>query len=234
MPSGALAHGELPDGSGGPHVFVEDINIMVLAEHDRHHLERALRTRPGDPITVSDGAGRWQPCRFGSNIEPDGEVVVTATQAQPLTLGFALTKGTKPELVVQKATELGIDYIIPFLADRSVARWDDSKALKQGDRLVKIAREASMQSRRVWLPTVTPLRAFAEFSPPAVLAHRGGGPLRSSHHTVLIGPEGGWGDSERGALEQVHLTPTVLRAETAAIAAATLMTHLREQRRAPH
>ncbi len=222
--------GGLPDGSGGPHVFVSDLNDLLLDDHDRHHLERALRTRHGDPITVSDGNGGWRSCRFGHTVEPDGEIVNVPTPAQPLTLGFALTKGAKPELVVQKATELGIDRIVPFVAGRSVVRWDDAKAAKQAERLARIVREAGMQSRRVWLPTVAPLAAFRDFSPPAVIAHRGGAPLLPEHHTVLIGPEGGWTEAEQADLGQVHLAPTVLRAETAAIAAATLMVHARAVR----
>ena len=137
---------------------------------------------------------------------------------------FALVKGEKPELVVQKLTEIGIDVIIPFIADRSVVRWDASKTDRQHERLVKVAREASMQSRRVWLPEVRPLASFAEVATMdgAVIADRDGEPIAAHHEVVLIGPEGGWSDSER-SIQAVGLGATVLRAETAAIVAGSLM-----------
>ncbi|MYA86110.1 MAG: hypothetical protein F4Y12_11055, partial [Acidimicrobiaceae bacterium] len=59
----------------GPHVLVSDVDSPELADDDRHHLERVLRLRSGDPLTVGDGAGRWRPCRFSDEIEPVGGVV---------------------------------------------------------------------------------------------------------------------------------------------------------------
>ena len=56
------------------HVFVVDVESPELAPDDRHHLERVLRLRPGDELTVADGAGRWRHCRFGRVVEPTGDV----------------------------------------------------------------------------------------------------------------------------------------------------------------
>ncbi len=83
-----------------------------------------------------------------------------------------------------------------------------------------------MQCRRAWLPVVEPATTFAELAtrPGAVLAQAGGPPLDASARVVLIGPEGGWTDEERAAVPAVAgLGAHVLRAETAAIAAATLL-----------
>ena len=69
-----------------------------------------------------------------------------------LTIGFALIKGGRPELVVQKLTELGVDAIVPFTAEHSVARWDANRATRHIERLRRVAREAAMQSRQVRIP----------------------------------------------------------------------------------
>ena len=119
-----------PDGLHGPHVLVDDVSQPELADADRHHLERVLRVRAGDPITVGDGLGRWRPCRLGPEPEPVGEVREVVRPTPELTVGFALIKGGRPELVVQKLTELGADRIVPFIAARSVVRWDGDKATR--------------------------------------------------------------------------------------------------------
>ena len=222
-----MTHG--PGDGPTPHVFVPAVEHPTLNDDDRHHLERSLRLREGDEVTVSDGRGAWRSCRFGPILEPCGPVERTAEPTPELRVAFALTKGSKPELVVQKLTELGIDIIVPFVAERSIVRWDASKAAKQHDRFTRIAREAAMQSRRTWLPEVRPLVTFDSFASPAVRADRGGEPIGPGHTEVLIGPEGGWSPSECDHLDGVRLGPHVLRAETAAIAAATLMGAWRER-----
>lgn len=219
-----------PDGADGPHAFVADVASPELSDEDHHHLARALRLRRGDSFTVSDGRGAWRRCRFGDVVLPDGEIVTVPPPTIALTVGFALTKGSKPELVCQKLTELGIDHIVPFVAERSVARWDDTKAAKNQARLERVIREAAMQSRRVHLPTLHPLGTFGGFvGTEAVRADGRGRPLTAAHTTVLIGPEGGWADEERVELDEVSLGAHVLRAETAAIAAGALMAHARAQ-----
>lgn len=222
--------------SRAAHAFVADLDAPVLEPADRHHLERVLRLRPGDAVVVSDGAGRWRPCRFGPQLELDGEAEFVPAPAVRITIGFALVKGQRPELVTQKLTELGVDRVVPFVAGRSVVRWDDAKAAREVDRLRVIARAASMQSRRVWLPEVTSLRTFAEMAGTSgtARAERAGSPPSLATPTVLIGPEGGWTEDERAApLPAVGLGEQVLRAETAAIAAAVLLSALRARLVAP-
>ena len=165
-----------PDGRNGPHVFVADLDRPVAEDHDRRHLERVLRVRPGDPLTVSDGIGGWRPCRFGDDLAVDGSIVRLAAPAPALTIGFALVKGERPELVVQKLTELGVDRIVPFAAERSVVRWSEDRAGAHVERLRRVAREASMQSRRCWLPEVIDPQSFEQVAgaPGVVLADRGG------------------------------------------------------------
>ncbi len=213
-----------------PHVFVADLDDPQLSDADRHHLERALRVRPGDPITVSDGVGRWRSCRLGAPLEVVGEVGVDPTPEPTLTIAFALVKGARPELVVQKLTELGVDRIVVFTARRSVVRWDQDKVAKARQRLGRVAREAAMQSRRTRLPEVVAVASFDEVLalPGAVAADRGGDPPSLTRPTVLVGPEGGWAPEERDRFDTtISLGSEVLRAETAALAAGTVLGALR-------
>lgn len=166
----------------------------------------------------------------GEHPEPDGEVRNVRRPTPAIGVAFALVKGTKPELVVQKLTELGVDVIVPFVAERSVVVWDRHKAEAARVRFDRVAREAAMQSRRAWLPTVEPVTTFDEVAGRKGVsrADRGGGPITLARPLVLVGPEGGWSDSERGRdLPVVALGDGVLRAETAAIAAGTLLGALR-------
>lgn len=223
--------GTAPDGQHGPHVLVDAVDAPVVADDDRHHLSRVLRLRDGDPITVGDGAGRWRPCRWGGAVEPVGEVVEVAAPSPRLGVAFALIKGGRPELVVQKLVELGVDDIRPFAAERSVVRWDDAKAAKNQQRLERVAREAVMQCRRVWLPTVHPPATFDDVValPGAARADMGGAAVSLASPTVLVGPEGGWTDAERAVeIPTVRLSTAVLRAETAAITAGALLAALRD------
>jgi 16S rRNA (uracil1498-N3)-methyltransferase len=212
------------------HAFVDDLDAPTLSPADRHHLERVLRLRSGAPITVSDGRGGWRRCRFGKELGPDG-VVNRMTRPHPeIAVAFALTKGEKPERVVQQLTEAGVDRILPFVADRTVVRWDEGRVSRHESRFEAVARAAAMQSRRVWLPEVCPMSDFPAVArlPGAARAEIGGRPPTLDHPVVLVGPEGGWSDAERAIdLPVVALSGQVLRAETAAIAAGVLLTALR-------
>ncbi len=220
----------MPPRGRGPHVFVADLDDPHLDEVDHHHLSRSLRLRTGDALTLSDGAGRWRPARFGPEPAPDGPIEEEPSPAPPVVVGLAPVKGQRPEWAVQKLTELGVDEVWLLVTDRSVVRWEGERADRHGERLARVVREAAMQSRRCTLPRlrtgVTLGDAGAE---PAgvVLAHPGGAPPTLGR-PLLVGPEGGWSDAElAAATTTVALGPTVLRAETAAVAAGTLLTALR-------
>ncbi|MDQ6696575.1 MAG: 16S rRNA (uracil(1498)-N(3))-methyltransferase [Actinomycetota bacterium] len=236
MPAAAEApSGEEPGTEGGPLFFVADLECPRLEPADAHHLTRVLRIRSGDGLIVSDGQGAWRLCRLAGNPshptpEPVGPISRVPRSLPVLTVAFALVKGQRPELVVQKLTELGVDTIVPFVADRSVVRWDADRAATNARRLQRVSHEASMQSRRCWLPEITAVQTFASASSlaGAARADRGGAPLSIATPTVLIGPEGGWSDAERAAdLAVIGLGVHVLRAETAAIAAGVALAGLR-------
>ena len=217
----------------GPHVFVDDLERPELREADRHHLARALRVRSGDPLTLSDGAGNWRTARFGDVVQPDGVVQAVAPPAYEIGIGVALTKAAKPEFAVQKATEIGVDRIVVFEAEHSVARWDEPKRSRNEQRLATVAREAAMQSRRVTIPTVEVVENLDHMIGLSGVARAdfGGSAVHSGHRFVLVGPEGGWSATERQRLpEAIDLGPTVLRAETAAIVASTILVMSRDQK----
>ena len=218
--------------SARAHAFVDDLDAPALSDEDHRHLTRVLRLPADTVVTVSNGRGKWRACRL--QVQPSLSVIsdVRADPAPepPVTVAFALVKGERPELVVQKLTEVGVDRIVPFVAERSVVRWDAGKAARHVDRWRTIARQAGMQCRRTWLPEVAPVASFAEVAalPGAVRADAGGDPPTLGRATVLVGPEGGWSPSEvQVPLPTVCLGPHVLRAETAAITAGAIFAALR-------
>jgi 16S rRNA (uracil1498-N3)-methyltransferase len=244
-----------PGGPGGEHpdpvlvaaramVFVDDPSHPVLTRDDAHHLLDVLRLRPGESVVAGDGAGSWVPCQvagpaggrgsveLGAVLVADGEPTLTDRVAPAVTVAFVPAKGDRPEWVVQKLTELGVDRIVPVRSDRSVVRWEHDRADRATERLRRVAREASAQCRRPWLPEVgdvVTLDALTSPSEPApVLAHPGGGPPSLDHPVLVVGPEGGWTDQELAASGgTVGLGPTVLRAETAAVVAGAILCGIR-------
>jgi 16S rRNA (uracil1498-N3)-methyltransferase len=242
-------------GSGAPDpelvaaaamVFVPDPGAPVVDGADLRHLLDVLRLRAGEAVAVSDGAGRWAPCRVapgavaaGSRradptaaLVPDGPIRAVPRLRPVLTVAFAPTKGDRPEWVVQKLTELGVDRIVPLRTVRSVVRWEGDRGDKAVERLRRVAREAAAQSRQAWLPGVTEVCHLDEVAGVAgaapVLADPGGAAPGLDRPVVAVGPEGGWDDEERRlAGATVGLGPTVLRAETAALVAGTLLSALR-------
>lgn len=210
------------------HLFVDDLDVPVPAEADWHHLRRVLRLRDGEQVSVSNGAGRWRPCELrGDAVQAVGPVADPA--AAPTTVvAAAIPKGDRLEWLVAKCTELGVGTIVLLETERSVVRVHADKLTRQMERLRRIAREAAMQSRRLWLPVIAAPTSLAELlaeCPDAVVAEPGGRRLGVADRAVAIGPEGGWTDAELalvGADRRVALGGGVLRVETAAVAAAAI------------
>jgi 16S rRNA (uracil1498-N3)-methyltransferase len=217
------------------HVFVDDLAEPVLDPDDLHHLIRVLRLRVGESVTAADGRGGWRPCQFtgSAHLDASGDLETRIAASPSLTVAFVLVKGDRPEWTVQKLTELGVDRIMPMVSARSVVRWDEAKAGRNVERLRTIARQAAMQSRQAWIPDVVavqPFEAVVEVLGPgrAALAQPGGQPPTLAWPAVLVGPEGGWAPEELGCgLATVGLGPSVLRAESAAMAAGVLLSSLR-------
>ena len=221
--------GALPDGTTGPHVFVEDLRAPEFSNEDHHHLGRVLRLRKGDPLTLSDGARRWRQAAFDDIPTLTGDIIEVPPPSPLITVGFVVPKGDRPTWIVQKLTEIGVDEIHLLSSARSVVKWDARKSEQQRNRLIRVAREAAMQSRQVKVPVIRDARDVAEALSmfDATLAHRGGDQLTLEHPIIYIGPEGGWEPAETANRSTVSLGPSVLRAETAAVAAGSALALLR-------
>jgi 16S rRNA (uracil1498-N3)-methyltransferase len=227
--------------SASAHVFTPELpDRLALEGDDAHHLVRVLRLRPGEVVTAANGAGQWRPyvLEAGTELRATGPEETEPELSPRLSVAFALTKGDKPELAVQKLTELGVDRILPVLAERSIARPDPVRAAAAGQRWRRVAREAAGQCRRARLPEVADLAPLESLAghPGLVVAERGGAPPAAlaagwgMEVLIVVGPEGGLTDREVEMLAprfRLGLGPHLLRAETAAVAAAAVMSVLR-------
>ena len=148
-------------------------------------------------------------------------------------VGFSWAKAERTEWAVAKLVEIGVDVLTPLVADRTVVRPEREAATRREERLRRIVREAAMQSRRPQLARIGPTQSVEDVigrapAPRLALAEPGGGDLSLATPVVLVGPEGGWSTRELGLVEdKVSLGDGVLRVETAALVAGTLLTTLR-------
>jgi len=224
-----------------------------VAGAELEHLRRVLRLRPGDHIIAFDDNGWEHEAVIRALNDAQGELEILrsyqAERESPLavTLAVALTKGDKMDYVVEKATELGVKTIAPFVSRYTVPKLNDRKAVQRAERWQKIALSAAKQCGRTCLPEVLPLCDYHE-----LIGERGAAELklffweREAEQTLkqvrdreagvqsvllVIGPEGGFTVDEaemartRG-YTTVHLGPRVLRAETAALTALSLVQYL--------
>jgi 16S rRNA (uracil1498-N3)-methyltransferase len=242
-----------------PAAFAPDEKSVTLGTEETRHARDVLRLHSGDEIYVFDGAGREFLCVVQSIARDSVELSVIAEvePARPesplnLTLAIVLLKGEKFDLVIQKATELGVKRIVPLDSERADMRLRDSAdAHNRITRWRRIAREAAKQSGRALVPEVAAPLTFnfllmmaavgEKKSQPNVtrlmFSERDGRSLSEATNSVagqpaeivaLVGPEGGWTDEEievalEGGWEIVTLGGRTLRAETAAIVAVTLI-----------
>jgi 16S rRNA (uracil1498-N3)-methyltransferase len=209
------------------HVFVTSLESPQLGFEDEHHLDRSLRLEETDPVSVSDGHGRWATATWSRRRGLELTSQIFSEPERPtLTIGCAIPKGDRPELVVQKLTELGINRISFYETSRSIVHWDDERRSKQTERLNRIAREAAMQSRRTFLPRLefTAFERMLEQTGMAIAEVGGRDPIDEAVTGVLVGPEGGFDRDELDfAVPKIGLSRNVLRVETAAIVAGAML-----------
>lgn len=206
------------------HVVAADINTPVISAEVTHHLERVLRLRAGELVTVTDGRGNWRECCWtGQTVEIAGEIQ-TSSERDKLVVAVAIPKGDRLEWMMQKLVEIGVDRVQLLVADRSVVKWDDKRIQKHLERLHRVVEAAIGQSRRVWNCEIIAPVSTHEVLPGMAIAEPGGRNLDGGDRVIAVGPEGGWSAAELAAAsESVSLSDQVLRVETAAVVAATLM-----------
>ena len=219
---------------------------LALPEHSAHHAREVLRLRSGASVQVFDGAGaefeaelddvsrRGVTARLGAAVTPRAE--------SPLRLVLAVSplKGDRMELVVQKATELGVAAIWPVVTFRTDAAARPALQGSRGERWERVASGAAEQSGRAVVPEVAPTttleglvaRSF-EGQRVVLLETPGHAPLASlgvdasRALLLLVGPAGGFEPSEAETLlaagfAAASLGPRILRAETAAVVAVAI------------
>ena len=227
-----------------PSAFTQ--TTVTLTADEARHLRDVLRLKAGDEVYVFDGRGLEFRCSVMNakrdsaelRIEEETEPAKPESQLQ-LNLCVALLKGEKFDLVVQKATELGVTTITPLITRYAdIHLRDQSDATKRVSRWQRIALEAAKQSGRAFVPEIgLPVSFEAALRIEGVgvmFSERGGDAFESlsgaSSITALVGSEGGWADEEIEAARArdfhiVTLGGRILRAETAAIAVTVLMQH---------
>jgi len=223
-----------------PRIFVTKDQIPNISGSDVHYLRDVLRMRIGDPLELLDGTGNIYEakilkmekekiaCEIISLRQQESEPKVKVTLAQ------ALPKASKMDLVVEKATELGVERIIPMLTERTVA-----KRVKL-DRWRRLAKEAAEQSGRAIIPEISTLTPFEEIlkiksrfdlalipwelekEKTLKQALRDFLTSQSPNILVAIGPEGGFSQKEielakRVGFVSVSLGKRILRTETAGL-----------------
>ena len=212
-----------------------DDGVLRISGDEHHHL-RVSRTQPGEPIDVFDGEGGVWAGEVASvdNKETRIRVITARSESVPpieLVLAQALIKPASFEWILEKAVELGVTRIIPFRAERSNA------ARGRVQRWRRIIVEAAKQSKHYRFPIldeVTNLDSVLAFPAASkiLFSEKDGTSLKSAVSggpvLYLIGPEGGWGESELQAAgaqgaTAVHLGSHIMRGETAAVVAAALI-----------
>jgi 16S rRNA (uracil1498-N3)-methyltransferase len=219
---------------------------VTLKGSAANHVSRVLRLRAGQALTLFNGQGGEHAASIDKS--RGGEVTVAVGEHRPierespfpLTLAQGVSRGERMDLVVQKATELGVSRLVPVLTERSVVRLDAEQADRKSSHWRAIVIAACEQCGRNRLPDVAlpaQLRDFLRqpageaarllLSPDAARGIEDV-PRPATGVTVLIGPEGGLSEAEHedaiaAGFTAVHLGPRVLRTETAAIAALTLL-----------
>lgn len=225
--------------------------VATLDGPEARHAATVSRVAAGDTITVGDGLGTIVTgvVRAAAASAVEIEVASATFERQPsppIWLVQALAKGDRDELAVQAATELGVDGVIPWAAARSISRWEGAKVAKGHERWSAIARAASKQSVRFWLPEIGPLvstKQLAALAPDSLLivldpladeslaaldidAASADAPARDL--VVVVGPEGGISPQEldllyRAGAQGVRLGSTILRTSTAGPAAIAVL-----------
>ena len=206
------------------------------------HLVRVLRLGVGDPVVLFNGDGCDYPARMLSAGKRGAEAQVLERlpldneSPLPLTLAQGIARGEKMDLILQKATELGVARIAPVQTERTEVRLDAERAGKRMAHWRGVVLGACEQSGRARVPELLepqPLASFAANEPPShrflldPYAERGiaqAGVLPGEPVTLLIGPEGGLSERDRltaraAGFQGLRLGPRVLRTETAGLAA---------------
>ena len=219
---------------------------LLLDGEEGRHAATVVRIRPGERYFVADGCGR-RALLEATDVDRAwvrGRVIEVSDEAEPaprLVLVQALAKGDRDEQAVEAATELGVDEVVPWQAERSVVVWRGDRAAKSLAKWAAVVARATKQSRRSRVPVTSPAVGLAplvarvgQAALTLVLHEDATDPLASvelpasGDVLVVVGPEGGITDREIEALRAagarpVRLGATILRASSAGPAALAVL-----------
>lgn len=230
---------------------IDNQYFVHLSKEDEHHLCHVMRMKKGDEIEVVHQQKLFL-CRIDSFnpliISVIHEIANDVEIKEEITLLFALTKGDKTDLVLQKATELGVKRIALIETERTVVKYDNKDIDKKLERFKKIMKEASEQSHRLIIPELLgiynlknlPKELLSDINYVAYekdandISGAFQGLKKGKSISILIGPEGGFSIQEIDALTnqgfiRTSLGKRILRAETAAIYALSVIGYLLEK-----
>ena len=230
----------------------------ALPKDAARHL-KVLRPKDGEEIELFDGKGKWRVYRFCASLKSGQEtasplhvrsnIQTIEHSNNALTLFACVTKGSRWDWTIEKATELGVTRIVPVISERTIVRIPKTDRAAKRERWLRIAEDAARQSDAKWLPeiceavdfrdalplvketmcligalTTPPARPLAEAVASQVKVE-GVGVERN--FSTFIGPEGDFTPEELAALMEIatptSFGPTILRAETAAIYAVSVL-----------
>lgn len=228
--------------------------IITITGDDAKHIAKVMRQGIGDQFiaVIEENAflATIKSADFDIEAEVGSAIEAEVEMPKQVTIACGLPKGDKLDLIVQKATELGMYKMIPFAAERSIVKWDAGKSEKKRSRLEKIAKEAAEQSHRTHIPHIHNVHSFKQLLEKAsdydavIVAYeetardsartRFAEILKSmydkSSFLLIFGPEGGISENEVEALKQngaifTSLGPRILRTETAPLYALAAMSY---------
>lgn len=232
-----------------PHAW--NIDRLALDQAEAHHATQVLRMKAGDRATVFNGQGTEAMVEFAT-VEKNAvtlrklQAAKTAPLACELTLAQAVPKGKNMDLIVEKATELGVAAIAPLLSERTVVRCDEDDSHSKREKWQRVAIEAAKQCGQNWLPEVsrpmTPKEFFAQgekfdllliasLQPGAKSIKQALAEVKKPRRVlVLVGPEGDFTPAEinlarNHGCQPITLGPIILRTETAAIYCVSVLAH---------
>ena len=226
----------------------------VLPAGAVRHL-KVLRPKPGEEVELFDGRGKWRiySCCGGGKgsaapLMAASRVFQSSRTSRTLTLFACVTKGSRWDWTIEKATELGVGRIVPVISERTIVRIPKNERAAKRERWMRIAEDAARQSDAKWLPEILEAVDFRDAlplvrettcfigaltnppSPPlarAVEQSNSSGGRTIGRFSAFVGPEGDFTPEELAALMEIatptSFGPTILRAETAAIYAVSVL-----------
>lgn len=218
---------------------------MILSGEEAHHLLHVLKGKVDEQVMVMDGQGRQAVVKVIETSRKEARLLVERQMFQPLpsvelTLMQAVPREQKMDLIIQKATELGVRRIVPLITDQGVVRLKPGEDERKRDRWSRIALSAAKQSGCLWLPEIQPVHSLLDYlsvmprldlwmtcslEPDALPLREVVASVRAAEPRsigFLVGPEGDLTSRERAAARNagarmVSLGNQVLRSETAAL-----------------